>query len=274
MSGCTSENVLTPVEGNQRSGWIVPQGRPQQASRDAPTSTGGVQLYGGAFRQEAAQGRGDHHRGGGRGSGPVRVPGSGRHGGRPRQTVRRRRHLRARRGRRRQRHRQLAVLHRPAAAQEPRPGTHHRHPGRPGPGRGGHPRDRPRRLQEGRGAARGQAELQPALATPRRHRQGGVRPARGGRVDADGTTVSPIIGPQLDGNGFALIKDTDNGVTTATAATTTPSAPCSSSRPPGRGPAATATATARRTPTTSTTPPSPPATTCAATAGTCPPRPT
>ncbi|GAA0670479.1 lytic transglycosylase domain-containing protein [Streptomyces thermocarboxydovorans] len=36
--------------------------------------------------------------------------------------------------------------------------------------------------------------------------------ARGGRVDADGTTLSPIIGPQLDGNGFALIRDTDNGV--------------------------------------------------------------
>ncbi|MBD0419812.1 lytic transglycosylase domain-containing protein [Streptomyces sp. TRM S81-3] len=36
--------------------------------------------------------------------------------------------------------------------------------------------------------------------------------ARGGRVSADGTTLSPIIGPQLDGNGFALIKDTDNGV--------------------------------------------------------------
>ncbi|MEU1474969.1 lytic transglycosylase domain-containing protein [Streptomyces sp. NPDC005760] len=36
--------------------------------------------------------------------------------------------------------------------------------------------------------------------------------ARGGRVDADGTTTSKIIGPQLDGNGFELIKDTDNGV--------------------------------------------------------------
>ncbi|MEU5512055.1 lytic transglycosylase domain-containing protein [Streptomyces fungicidicus] len=35
--------------------------------------------------------------------------------------------------------------------------------------------------------------------------------ARGGRVSADGTTLSPILGPQLDGNGFALIKDTDNG---------------------------------------------------------------
>ncbi len=35
--------------------------------------------------------------------------------------------------------------------------------------------------------------------------------ARGGRVTADGTTVSPILGPQLDGNGFATIRDTDNG---------------------------------------------------------------
>jgi membrane-bound lytic murein transglycosylase B len=35
--------------------------------------------------------------------------------------------------------------------------------------------------------------------------------ARGGRVDADGTTITPILGPQLDGNGFALIKDTDGG---------------------------------------------------------------
>ncbi|MFF3313852.1 lytic transglycosylase domain-containing protein [Streptomyces sp. NPDC002952] len=35
--------------------------------------------------------------------------------------------------------------------------------------------------------------------------------ARGGRVDADGTTLGRILGPQLDGNGFALIKDTDNG---------------------------------------------------------------
>ncbi|MFH9007248.1 lytic transglycosylase domain-containing protein [Streptomyces afghaniensis] len=35
--------------------------------------------------------------------------------------------------------------------------------------------------------------------------------ARGGRVNAEGTTISPILGPQLDGNGFALIKDTDNG---------------------------------------------------------------
>ncbi|MGW1891904.1 lytic transglycosylase domain-containing protein [Streptomyces sp. NPDC002004] len=35
--------------------------------------------------------------------------------------------------------------------------------------------------------------------------------ARGGRVDANGTTLSPILGPVLDGNGFASIKDTDGG---------------------------------------------------------------
>ena len=35
--------------------------------------------------------------------------------------------------------------------------------------------------------------------------------ARGGRVNAEGTTIKPILGPQLDGNGFALIKDTDDG---------------------------------------------------------------
>ncbi|GHD28078.1 lytic transglycosylase domain-containing protein [Streptomyces galbus] len=35
--------------------------------------------------------------------------------------------------------------------------------------------------------------------------------ARGGRVTADGTTVSPILGPVLNGAGFAHIKDTDHG---------------------------------------------------------------
>lgn len=35
--------------------------------------------------------------------------------------------------------------------------------------------------------------------------------ARGGRVNADGTTTSPILGPALNGQGFALIKDTDGG---------------------------------------------------------------
>jgi membrane-bound lytic murein transglycosylase B len=36
--------------------------------------------------------------------------------------------------------------------------------------------------------------------------------ARGGRVSADGTTLSPIPGPRLDGNGFAAISDTDGGL--------------------------------------------------------------
>lgn len=35
--------------------------------------------------------------------------------------------------------------------------------------------------------------------------------ARGGRVSADGTTLTPIRGPRLDGNGFALIRDSDGG---------------------------------------------------------------
>ncbi|MEV0169804.1 lytic transglycosylase domain-containing protein [Streptomyces sp. NPDC050803] len=35
--------------------------------------------------------------------------------------------------------------------------------------------------------------------------------ARGGRVDASGTTYSPILGPQLNGVGFASISDTDGG---------------------------------------------------------------
>ncbi|OEJ96697.1 lytic transglycosylase domain-containing protein [Streptomyces thermolilacinus] len=35
--------------------------------------------------------------------------------------------------------------------------------------------------------------------------------ARGGRVDANGTTLSPILGPVLNGNGFANISDTDDG---------------------------------------------------------------
>uniref|UniRef100_UPI000D1A6165 lytic transglycosylase domain-containing protein n=1 Tax=Streptomyces sp. rh34 TaxID=2034272 RepID=UPI000D1A6165 len=35
--------------------------------------------------------------------------------------------------------------------------------------------------------------------------------ASGGRVDARGTTLTPILGPALDGNGFALIRDTDGG---------------------------------------------------------------
>jgi hypothetical protein len=36
--------------------------------------------------------------------------------------------------------------------------------------------------------------------------------ARGGEVDANGTTLKPILGPVLDGNGFADITDTDHGL--------------------------------------------------------------
>ncbi|MFB7667504.1 lytic transglycosylase domain-containing protein [Kitasatospora sp. NPDC056138] len=35
--------------------------------------------------------------------------------------------------------------------------------------------------------------------------------ANGGQVDANGTTYTPILGPALDGNGFAAIPDTDGG---------------------------------------------------------------
>ncbi|MEV8456090.1 lytic murein transglycosylase [Streptomyces sp. NPDC052095] len=35
--------------------------------------------------------------------------------------------------------------------------------------------------------------------------------AGGGRVDARGTTLTPILGPVLNGDGFASITDTDNG---------------------------------------------------------------
>ncbi|WP_327188943.1 lytic transglycosylase domain-containing protein [Streptomyces xinghaiensis] len=35
--------------------------------------------------------------------------------------------------------------------------------------------------------------------------------AGGGAVDAEGTTLKPILGPQLNGNGFANISDTDGG---------------------------------------------------------------
>jgi hypothetical protein len=35
--------------------------------------------------------------------------------------------------------------------------------------------------------------------------------ARGGRVASDGTTVTPILGPRLDGGAFAVIQDSDDG---------------------------------------------------------------
>ena len=61
------------------------------------------------------------------------------------------------------------------------------------------------------------------------------------------------------------------GSTTRTRSTTAPSAPCSSSRRPGRSSASTATTTASATPRTSTTPPSPPRSTSARATTTCPP---
>ncbi|MFD3453621.1 hypothetical protein ACFWVC_15745 [Streptomyces sp. NPDC058691] len=36
--------------------------------------------------------------------------------------------------------------------------------------------------------------------------------ARGGNVDSEGTTISPILGPVLNGDGFANITDTDDGM--------------------------------------------------------------
>ncbi|WP_265565816.1 lytic transglycosylase domain-containing protein [Streptomyces hygroscopicus] len=36
--------------------------------------------------------------------------------------------------------------------------------------------------------------------------------AWGGRVAPDGTTLTPILGPRLDGGAFALVRDTDGGV--------------------------------------------------------------
>lgn len=35
--------------------------------------------------------------------------------------------------------------------------------------------------------------------------------AAGGRVTSDGTTVTPILGPRLDGGAFAVVRDTDGG---------------------------------------------------------------
>ncbi|MGW2236916.1 lytic transglycosylase domain-containing protein [Streptomyces sp. NPDC001759] len=35
--------------------------------------------------------------------------------------------------------------------------------------------------------------------------------ADGGRVTSDGTTVTPILGPRLDGGAFAVVRDTDGG---------------------------------------------------------------
>ncbi|CAK7285483.1 hypothetical protein SGPA1_31356 [Streptomyces misionensis JCM 4497] len=91
-------------------------------------------LYGGAFRQAAPQGSGDHGRGRGSGRGTLRFPGSGSDRRRPRQTDRGRRLRPRTRPRRRRRHGQLALLHGPAAPEQPQaqPLADHRHPGRAG----------------------------------------------------------------------------------------------------------------------------------------------
>ena len=52
---------------------------------------------------------------------------------------------------------------------------------------------------------------QPALGAPRGDRQGRVGPGPRRPRDANGTTLSLILGPQLNGVGFANITDTDGG---------------------------------------------------------------
>ncbi|ARX82769.1 lytic transglycosylase [Streptomyces alboflavus] len=96
--------------------------------------------------------------------------------------------------------------------------------------------------------------------------------ARGGRVDADGTTLTPILGPVLDGNGFAKITDTDRGAFDGDTTHDRAVGPMQFIPRRGRAGSRTATATARRTRTTSTTPRSAPPTTCARAAATSPTR--
>jgi hypothetical protein len=66
-----------------------------------------------------------------------------------------------------------------------------------------------------RGAAAQLAQSQPGchLPVPLLAAIGKVESgqARGGRVDANGTAVPPILGPVLNGAGFAAIPDTDHG---------------------------------------------------------------
>ncbi|GAA3238490.1 hypothetical protein GCM10020256_58840 [Streptomyces thermocoprophilus] len=95
--------------------------------------------------------------------------------------------------------------------------------------------------------------------------------ARGGKVDADGTTIGKILGPKLDGNGFAHISDTDHGAYDGDTTVDRAVGPMQFIPSTWAWAAATATPTEQRTRTTSTTPRSPPATTCAAPTGTWPP---
>ncbi|CAM5444633.1 Lytic transglycosylase domain-containing protein OS=Streptomyces tendae OX=1932 GN=GUR47_12510 PE=4 SV=1 [Streptomyces tendae] len=100
----------------------------------------------------------------------------------------------------------------PAAPQQPQPRPDHGHPLLPGLLQAGIPATVLDAYKKAELAAPVQARLPPwqLLAAIGKVESG---QARGGRVDAGGgTTIGRIIGPQLDGNGFALIKDTDNGV--------------------------------------------------------------
>lgn len=102
-----------------------------------------------------------------------------------------------------------------------------------------------------------------ALAAIGRTESGHAR-SGGASLTLTGDVTPRILGPRLDGNGFAYVGDTDGGPSTATSSWTGRWGRCSSSRPPGRGSARTATATGTGTRTTSTTRPRPPACTCAA----------
>ena len=93
--------------------------------------------------------------------------------------------------------------------------------------------------------------------------------AAGGRVDARGTTLTRSSARCSTARASPASPTPTAAGTTATPCTTGPSAPCSSSPPPGRTGVPTATATGARTRTTSTTRPSPPATTSAPDPATC-----
>jgi hypothetical protein len=56
----------------------------------------------------------------------------------------------------------------------------------------------------------------------------------GGSLNTAGQASGALVGPTLDGAGFAAIADSDAGVLDGDARWTTPSDPCSSFPPPGR----------------------------------------
>lgn len=79
--------------------------------------------------------------------------------------------------------------------------------------RGGHPRHGARRLPQGGEHTRADRPRLLKLPWQLLAAIGKVESgqAGGGRVDAHGTTLSPILGPVLNGAGFANIPDTDGG---------------------------------------------------------------